>query len=400
MPNAERTRLATRPSFTARISGMPPATAASNPSMTRLRRASSNSSVPWWASRALLAVTTCLPACRARRMKVRAGSSPPISSITTCTEGSSMAWAASVVSGKRERSIPSRDRVRSASATRPSASAQPARSASSAPWLWRIRATPHPTVPSPRRAILISFIRSFRRPRRVWSAPRRVGPLPAAGEGLEAAQGLADALRVLHEGEPDVAVAVLAEADARRHRHLALLDQELGELERAHAAEGLRDGGPHEHGPPGLRHRPADLVEAVDEDVAALAVQLHDVSHALLLALQRDDGRDLDGLEGAVVEVRLDAGQGVDHLAVAAHEAHPPAGHVVGLGQREDLDPHVLGPRDLEEGRRPEAVVGEVGVGEVVHHHQLVLAREVDHLHEELAVHAEGGGVVREGQDQ
>src|SRR6185312_13114437 len=273
MPKAERTRLATRPSFTARISGMPPATAASN------------SSVPWWASRALLAVTTCLPACRARRMKVRAGSSPPISSITICTEGSSMAWAASVVSGKRERSIPSRDRVRSASATRPSASAQPARSASSAPWLWRIRATPHPTVPSPRRAILISFIRSFRRPRRVWSAPRRAR-LPAAGEGLEATQGLANALRVLHEGEPDVTVAVLAEADARGHRHLALLDQELGELERAHAAEGLRDGGPHEHGPPGLRHRPADLVEAVDEDVAALAVQLHDVGHALLLALQ------------------------------------------------------------------------------------------------------------------
>jgi hypothetical protein len=29
---------------------MPPATAASNPSITRLRRASSNSSGPWWAS--------------------------------------------------------------------------------------------------------------------------------------------------------------------------------------------------------------------------------------------------------------------------------------------------------------------------------------------------------------
>ncbi len=56
---------------------MPPATAASNPSMTRLRRASSKISAPWWARSALLAVTTCLPAASAFRMNVRAGSSPP-----------------------------------------------------------------------------------------------------------------------------------------------------------------------------------------------------------------------------------------------------------------------------------------------------------------------------------
>src|SRR4029077_1916368 len=122
------------------------------------------------------------------------------------------------------------------------------------------------------------------------------GPLPA-GPGFEAAQGLSDTLRVLDEGEPDMAVAVLAEADARGHRHLALLDQQLGELERAHATEGLRDRGPHEHGALGLGHAPADLVQAVDQHVAALAVQLHDVAHALLLALERDDRRDLDGLE-------------------------------------------------------------------------------------------------------
>src|SRR3990172_6750700 len=89
MPKAESTRFAVSPSLTARMSGMPPATAASKPSMTRLRRAASKISGPWWASSALLAVTTCLPASRALRMKVRAGSSPPTSSMTIWTAGSS-----------------------------------------------------------------------------------------------------------------------------------------------------------------------------------------------------------------------------------------------------------------------------------------------------------------------
>src|SRR6266404_1800998 len=64
MPASESTRLATRPSLTARMSGMPPATAASKASATPRRRASSYSSAPWWASSALLAVTTCLPAAQ------------------------------------------------------------------------------------------------------------------------------------------------------------------------------------------------------------------------------------------------------------------------------------------------------------------------------------------------
>src|SRR5215470_3140646 len=358
MPKAERMRFAGRPSLTARISGMPPATAASKPSITRLRRASSNSSGPWWASRALLAVTTCLPACSAFKMKVRAGSSPPISSITICTAGSSIAWLASPTRGRRARSMPSRGRVMSASATRASASRHPVRSAISAPWLWSTLTTPQPTVPRPSRAILISLIcrecgaRADREP---------AGALPPA-EGLEAAQGLPDALLVLDEREAHVPVTVLAEADPRRDRHLALLDEQLGELQRAHAAELLGDGRPHEHRALGLGDAPADLVEAVYQHVAALAVQLDDVADAALLALQRDDRRDLDGLERPVVEVRLDAGEGVHHLGVAAHEAHPPARHVVGLRQREDLHPHVLGARHLQERRCLVAVVGEVRV--------------------------------------
>ena len=80
--------------------GTPPATAASKPNSTPRRRAASNSSGPWVATSALLAVTTCLPAAIARRMNVRAGSSPPISSMTTEVAGSARTRSMSVVSGQ------------------------------------------------------------------------------------------------------------------------------------------------------------------------------------------------------------------------------------------------------------------------------------------------------------
>src|SRR5205814_7286408 len=89
---------------------------------------------------------------------------------------------------------------------------------------------------------------------------------------LEAAQRLLDPLLVLDEREADVAFAVLAEPDARRYRDLRFLDAELGELQGAHGAERLRDRRPHEHRALGLGDLPAELVEAVHEHVAALAV--------------------------------------------------------------------------------------------------------------------------------
>src|SRR5207245_342189 len=391
MPKAESTRLAGSPSLTARMRGMPPATAASKPRRTRLRRAASKISGPWWARSALLAVTTCLPASRARRMKVRAGSSPPTSSMMICTAGSASTLAASWTRGRVFRSSPSRGRVSSASAMAWRRRRQPARSSMSAPWFWRTLTTPLPTVPRPRRPILISFMAGPKVALRARSA---------GAQSLETAERLSDALLVLDESEPDIALAVLAEADARGDRDLALLDKHLGELERSHGAESVGNGCPHEHGALGLGHAPADLVEPVHEDVATLLVELHDVAHHGLLALQGDDGRDLNGLEGAVVEVGLDPAEGVDHARIAAHEAHPPAGHVVGLREREDLDPDLLGPRHREEGGRPVAVEGEIGVGEVVNHHELVLFGELHHLDEEVLLHAHRGRIVREGQDE
>ena len=60
----------------------------------------------------------------------------------------------------------------------------------------------------------------------------------------------------------------------------------------------------------------------------------------------------------------------------------------------EDLDPDLLGSRDGQERGRPVAVEAEVGVGEVVDHHQPVLAREGHDFLEERVVHAERRRVV------
>src|SRR5688572_10545406 len=343
MPASASTRLATRPSLTERMRGIPPATAASKASVTERRRASSYSSAPWWASSALLAVTTCLPAASARRMKVRAGSSPPTSSTTTWMDGSSSTRAASPTMGSARRSRPSRGRVRSVSAMAARLSRAPARSWSISERVWRIFTTPAPTVPSPSRPMRTSFTGS-------GSATQR----------LEAPERLPDPLLVLDEGEADVPLSVLAEADAGRDRDSGLLDEQLAELQRAELPERVGDGRPHEHRALRLGHRPADLVETIDQDVAPLAVDLDDLGHALLVVLQRHDAGDLDGLKGAVVQVGLDPAQRAHHPGVAAHEAEPPAGHVVRLGGREDLHAHVLGPRHLQEGGRPVAVEREV----------------------------------------
>ena len=145
---------------------------------------------------------------------------------------------------------------------------------------------------------------------------------------------------------------------------------------------------------------PAEATEAVAQDVAALAVGLADLLDVVLRAVQGVRGGDLHRLEDAVVEVALDARQRRHDLPVADHEADPPARHVVALGEREELDPDVLRARHLEERGRHVAVEAEVGVGEVVHHQALVLARKRDDATEEVELDHLGGGVVREVDDE
>src|SRR6266571_2621745 len=107
------------------------------------------------------------------------------------------------------------------------------------------------------------------------------------------------------------------------------------------------DAGPDEHGRQGLFDLPSDAVQSVDQDIAPVPIELHGFLDAVLGAVQRDDGGDLDRLEDAVIEVALDLLEGSDHLGVAHTEPHPPARHVVALGHGEELHAHVLGAGEI-----------------------------------------------------
>ena len=171
-----------------------------------------------------------------------------------------------------------------------------------------------------------------------------------------------------------------------------------GELERAHLAVGLGDGRPHEHGPLGGRQVPPDAVEPVAQRVAPGQVGLVDPLRVVGHLVHGHDGGDLDGLEGAVVEVALELGERGDDLGVAHQERHPPPRHRERLGERVQLDGHVLGPGDLQDRRRLVAVEGDVGIGEVVHEDDVVLTGEVDDALHPGQVDTRRGGVVGERQ--
>ena len=87
---------------------------------------------------------------------------------------------------------------------------------------------------------------------------------------LDAAEGLAGALFVFDEGEADVVVAVVAEADAGADGGFGFDEQELRELERAEVRGTARGSWPRRTWwLSGEATGQPTLVEAVDEDVAA-----------------------------------------------------------------------------------------------------------------------------------
>src|SRR5262245_44779265 len=277
--------------------------------------------------------------------------------------GSAISEAASRVSRMPVVATP-RSVSRSMSAMDVSKTGRPARRAISARCARSSFTTPAPIVPKP-----ISPTRTDRSG--TWSAglcpPSR---LPEGGaEGLlDAADRLPRPVLVLDEREAHELIAALAEADPRRHRHLGLVQQELRELERAHRLVLAGDLGPHEHRRLRLAHVPAGALHALAQHVAPLAIGLADLVHVVLRTVERVRGRDLERLEGAVVEVALDAGERRDDLGMPDGEPDAPPRHVVALRQGEELDADVARPGDLEERRRLVAVEAEVGVRQVVHH--------------------------------
>ena len=222
---------------------------------------------------------------------------------------------------------------------------------------------------------------------------RQVGRHPdtSVDEGGDAVGGLVEALvrhRQAHAHEPLAAGPV---GRAGRDHHGRLLEHPLGER-----GGGLAVGHAGPDVDRALRrvHPQADPPKRGDQHVAAALVDRAHLHHGRLIGAQGGGGGLLDGLEHTAVDVRLELPVGADEVGVAHHGPGPPAGHVVGLREREDLDPHLHGARRLEERGRAVAVVRDLGVGVVVHDDQLVTAGERDRPLEEVVLDDPAGGVV------
>src|SRR5260221_1368407 len=101
-------------------------------------------------------------------------------------------------------------------------------------------------------------------------------------ELLDVARRLPQPLAVLDQRNAHIALAVLAEAHARRHRHIRLLQQELGENEAAHLLEPPRQPRPGEHAGRRACGFPSPLAQARDRHIAPRLVSLPRLGHAIL----------------------------------------------------------------------------------------------------------------------
>ncbi len=139
----------------------------------------------------------------------------------------------------------------------------------------------------------------------------------------------------------------------------------------------------------------ADLAERRDDQVAAAGVGRVLLGERLGRACQRGDAGQLQRLVEARVDVGLQPPVGLDRVGVAEDRGDPPAGHVVALGEREDLHPDLLGAGRGEEAGRDVAVVGRLRVSVVVDDEDLVLAGKGDDFLEEPVGDDRPGRVVR-----
>ena len=160
IPATHSIRLALKPSRKDLIIGIPPATAASNATITPLALAAAKISVPCTANKALLAVTMCLPLAIAANTNSLDKVSPPINSTITSISGwlikvlgsattgtvlPTISWAAATL------------RLHTITTSMP----RPVRRIISS-WLrFKTLNTPAPTVPRPKIPIFKAFITSL-----------------------------------------------------------------------------------------------------------------------------------------------------------------------------------------------------------------------------------------------
>src|ERR1041384_2066726 len=157
MPAIHSIRFSARPSRSALMMGMPPPTEASKATITPLFWAAAKISLPWVASSALLAVTTCLPCAIASSTSCFPTVYPPISSTTIST---SLERATSNASGVTSARPPTIFFACSSalSATTEMRMARPARRWISSALRGSTSPVPRPTVPMPSSPTLMGFI--------------------------------------------------------------------------------------------------------------------------------------------------------------------------------------------------------------------------------------------------
>ena len=136
----------------ARMSGIPPATAASNNKSTPAASDCAHSSWPTLASNSLFAVTTGLPLAIAVAISSRAGSMPPITSTMRSIDGSATTACASRVSTPSGRAT-SRSRLMLRTATLATCRRTPVRASMMSAWRSTSCTKAAPTLPQPRTPI-------------------------------------------------------------------------------------------------------------------------------------------------------------------------------------------------------------------------------------------------------
>ena len=146
--------------------------------------------------------------------------------------------------------------------------------------------------------------------------------------------------------------------------------------------------------PEGRLQRHADVPEPVDDDVPSRLVHGPHPLDVILGPGERGHRGALHGGEDPGVEVRLEGGQRA-HGRPAAHGVpDTPAGHVVGLGERAELDHALLPARSGERAGSHVAVEGDLAVRRVMRDQQVVLLGEGDGPGEEGAVGDRRGGIA------
>ena len=122
--------------------------------------------------------------------------------------------------------------------------------------------------------------------------------------------------------------------------------------------------------------RPPEPVQGLDDQVAPALVGRPELVEVLRWALERGDRGALDRGELPAVEVGLHDAERADRLGRARRPADPPAGHVVELRRRAELERDVLRARRLQGRGRHVPVERDLAVRGVVQQDQVVLARE------------------------